>query len=209
MINIDFMVFCVTAVVIFLGYMHQLLNIVVNKSSAGVSYKAYIVSLIATLILIIATDSTLLKIIGILEALLCLITLPFIKCFRGLNSSNTSAVAFFTALSLSVFMIHGVLQAIKSYRREGPSSVSIPSYVLYTLLSLFMLVMTEGGFVTTTLLINIALYIYIIMTTYFNNRQYIPFRQQKLINSKAVPAYIKIDDGLYGVTNKFQNSQID
>ena len=166
----DFLLFIFFLIITLIGYYVQYSKIYKNKSSFGISFHAYIISFVATFSLIINSYSQkdYVLILAISELILIIIGMYLIYKYKKEPLEKTS-ISFFIALFFSFFMIHGISQAIKNYKTKGKINVSISSYLLFILLDLIIIYLTNNIFIKICSSITIIVFIYIILDTYFKN----------------------------------------
>ena len=165
--NIDSVLFCFVFTITIVSYLTQIFKIVKNKSSDGVSLQAYIITFIALIVMTINTDSDKVYILAIAESVLAFIGIAIIYNFSKVLEKNS--IDFLIALGCSFFMIHGVMQGIKSFKHKGFSTVSISSYALWVLLDSIIIYFEQDIKVIVALSISILIYIYITIDTILKN----------------------------------------
>ena len=153
-----------------ISYLHQFYKIVYSRSSIGVSFQAYIVTLIAASSMVLNADEKTVIFLGLIEVILAsLVTFVIHKYSSKSESYN---INFFVALSASFFMIHGVMQTIKNYTHKEISNVSISSYLIWIMMDLLIIYLATDIKVIIALSISILLYFYIIIDTQIKNKKY-------------------------------------
>ena len=165
--NIDSVLFCIVFTITIVSYLTQIFKIVKNKSSDGVSLQAYIITFIALIVMTINTDSDKVYILAIVESILASIGIIVIYFYS--KEFEKSSKDFFIAFICSFFMIHGVMQGIKSFKHNGFSTVSISSYTLWILLDCIIIYFESDKNVIIALIITILIYLYIIIDTMIKN----------------------------------------
>lgn len=163
MANMDSILFVFVFTITIVSYLTQIFKIVKNKSSEGVSLQAYIITLIALIVMTINTDSDKVYLLAISESILTFIGIVIIYKFSKVLEKNS--IDFLIALGCSFFMIHGVMQGIKSFKHKGFSTVSISSYALWILLDSIIIYFEQDIKVIVALSISILIYIYIMIDT--------------------------------------------
>lgn len=168
MANMDSILFIFVVTITIVSYSTQIFKIVKNKSSDGVSLQAYIITLIALIVMAINTDSDKVYLLAITESLLTFIGIMIIYIYSKTFEKNSTN--FIIAFICSFFMIHGVMQGIKSFKHKGISNVSINSYVLWALMDGIIIYFESDIKVIIALSISISIYFYITIDTIIKNR---------------------------------------
>jgi len=163
--------FYIVLTLILTSYATQLNKIYKNKSSTGISLQAYIITFIAITLLTFNADSKEVFYIGFLEMILSLFGILLIYYFK--NEEEKISKIFIVALTGSFFMIHGIMQGIKSFQHKGKSTISISSYLIWIAMDLMIIYLATDIKIIIALLISILIYVYIIIDTIFKNKLYI------------------------------------
>jgi Ca2+/Na+ antiporter len=161
-------IFQITLIIVFIANSIQCFKIIKNKSSIGISVDAYYLTFISVLIMFISSNDFNIKIICFVELIFTILTLFFIfkykeSKFKYFNFNKS----FYIPLFFSFFMIFGIAQSISSFKNKtNKSSVSIAAYLLWFLLNVFLIYLSNDIYVIAPLIITNILYIYIIFDYY-------------------------------------------
>ena len=172
------------------GYVTQILRMFRGMDATGVSFQAYLVTFIAACVMTFNAESDAVLMLGATEALLCLMTMIPILLF---NQGRTERItpSFWIALICGFFMIHGVLQGIKTYKTTEYSRVSISSYLLWIILDLMIIYLAANLMIQIALSISIVIYCFIIVNTGMKNGQY----EEKSSELKPGERFLELSNG--------------
>lgn len=162
-------IFLITLFVVLISNSIQTYKIYIKKTSQGISFDAYYLTLIAVSIMAISTNDLSIRVIAITEFIMTVITLYFLFYYNdGYVFKLTKT--FFVSLFFSFIMIFGVAQSITSYKNKGKSNVSISAYLLWGFLNCLLLYQSNDWYIQTSLTITNILYLYIIFKSFTSNR---------------------------------------
>lgn len=201
-------VFVITFVAVVIGYSLQLIKIIKKKSSKGVSFQAWFITFIAASIITFNADAESVFIIASSEVLLSILGMFLIFLYRSQNSEKATPV-FFIALFASFFMVHGVMQAIESYRHIGRSNVSIGSYSTWILLDVMVIYLAEDLKIMFALGISIFLYLYIVIATFLKNKkapEELQLHEKKVLLEDG-REMIYCGGGMYGAIDRIEQQK--
>ena len=162
-------IFFITLSVVLVSNSIQTYKIYIKKTSQGISFDAYYLSLIAVSIMAISTNDLSVRVIAIAEFIMTAVTLYFLFYYRdGYVFKLTKT--FFISLCFSLIMIFGVAQSITSYKNKGKSNVSISAYLLWGFLNFLLLYQSNDWYIQASLTVTNILYLYIIVKSFTSNR---------------------------------------
>lgn len=152
------------------SYILQFYKILKSKTSIGISLQAYLITFIAISILTFNADSNYVFYLGAIEMVLSGFGVFLIYYYREDLEKITKS--FLIALFGSFFMIHGVMQGIKSFNHRAYSNVSVSSYLLWVFMDGIIIYFAEDNKIIIALFISVLIYFYIIIDTLYKNRKY-------------------------------------
>lgn len=161
--NINQLPVFIVASLIMVAYLQQIYAIVKNRSSHGISFQAYMITMIATLSLLFNADTKNVLFIALTELALVLLTTYLIIYYRSTDFWEKYTTGVFPfALIASFGMLHGVTQTIKMFREEYKSSVSSFAYIIWIFQDVLLISITNSIVIITAFVLNIFMYSYII-----------------------------------------------
>jgi len=151
------------------AYLSQSYKVYNNRSSHGVSWQAYLISMIGVLTMAIYSQNNHVTALCLIESALILLTLILILVY-GESKPRSIGKTFFVAITCSLFMVRGVMQAIESSNHTGRSQVSITGYMLWIALNCALLILAESYYVISGLAASTIIFAYIIYRTIVQNK---------------------------------------
>lgn len=155
-------VFIIVTLII-IAYAQQIYAIIKSRSSHGISFQAYVVTTIATLVLLYNADTKSVLFVALTELALVLLTTYLIIYYRSsdfLEKYTNGVFAF--AIAGSFGMLHGITQTIKMFQEEHKSSVSSFAYIIWIFQDVLLISITNSVVIITAFVLNISMYSYII-----------------------------------------------
>jgi len=170
--NIDLFIFVISSCLILMGYSFQCLTILKNKSSRGISFNAYLITFIASVMLTLIAKNDYVFYLGILETLLVVISMLIILHYKDYDLVEKKGVIFSIALVGSFFMLHGIMQMIKSFNHHDVTSISLRSYLSFITLDALIIYLAEDIKIIIALSVCIVIYTYICSDAIYKNLKY-------------------------------------
>jgi len=160
--------------VIIIGIGMQIFKITTRGSSEGVSFNSYIAITTSAFALLLNAEQENVYYIAYAEIIMCTLAMLTINKYNDSNSKEKKGLYFWASIGLSILMIKGLIQSLKSFQHKGYSSVSVVSYSLYLLFNGLLISIATNTNILIALYINACVFSYIVIDTILKNIKYKP-----------------------------------